>query len=188
MTFDITAIRADFPLLATTSNGRPLVYLSLGTVSNEQSSLFQMCIEAFGNTEYDLLISTGGRIAPDGFGSLPDNITIESWVQQKQVVAQARLFITHGGLNSVHDALYHGVPLLIVPQSPEQMMNGLRVVDLGAGLMLKNASITKEALYSNTSRLLNDASYRQAAQKIGKSFRTAGGFDPVIAEIEAALT
>ena len=110
-----------------------------------------------------------------------------SAVPQKQVVAQAQLFITHGGLNSIHDALHHGVPLLIVPQSPEQMMNGLRVVDLGAGIMVKRNSVKQEALYSNASRLLNDATYRLAAQRIGESFRTAGGFDSVIDEIEARM-
>lgn len=167
---------------------RPLIYLSLGTVNNENRSFFQMCIDAFRNTEYDLLISTGGHIDLDTFGPLPENITIEAWVPQKQVIAQAQLIITHGGLNSIHDALYCGVPLLIVPQSPEQVMNGLRVVDLGAGIMLKNKSVKQEAIFSIASRLLNDPTYCLAAQRIGESFRTAGGFDSVIDEIEAALT
>ena len=101
---------------------RTLIYISLGTVSNANLGFFKTCIKGLADTSYDVVISTGNSFDPAHFGTLPDNITVKSWVPQSQVIEQADLFITHGGLNSVHDGLYCGVPLLAVPQQTEQTL------------------------------------------------------------------
>jgi len=78
-------------------------------------------------------------------------------------------------LNSIHDSLYLGVPLLLVPQQVEQTINALRVVELGAGIMLKKRAIQAQTIRVQASRLLADARYQEAAKRIGDSFRQAGG-------------
>lgn len=166
---------------------RPLIYVSLGTVANENKTFFQTCIQALGNSPYDVLITTGRRFSSDAFGVLPDNISIRSWVPQSQVLKQASLFITHGGMNSLHDGLYCGLPLLIVPQQSEQGFNGRRVVELGAGLMLTKDQLTVAKLKSSVEQLLSDPSYTQAARRIGDSFRSAGGIPKAADEIEQLL-
>ncbi|GAB1422289.1 glycosyltransferase [Anaerolineales bacterium] len=166
---------------------RPLIYVSLGTVANENKTFFQTCIQALGNSPYDVLITTGRRFSSDAFGVLPDNISIRSWVPQSQVLKQASLFITHGGMNSLHDGLYCSLPLLIVPQQSEQGFNGRRVVELGAGLMLTKDQLTVAKLKSSVEQLLSDPSYTQAARRIGDSFRSAGGIPKAADEIEQLL-
>lgn len=169
------------------NSGRPLIYISLGTVSNENITFFQKCVTAFAEMPYDVLISTGGRFNNDQFGTLPDNITIRSWVPQVQVLEQSALFITHGGLNSVHEGLYLGVPMLIVPQQAEQTFNGMRVVELGAGLMLKPDQVTGSALQQSVTNLLSSQSYATEARRIGESLRSAGGMQRAVDEIESLL-
>ncbi len=167
---------------------RPLIYVSLGTLANENYAFFQMCTEALTDTPYDVLITTGGRFDSAQFGQLPDNITIESWVPQSQVIQQASLFITHGGLNSLHDGLYCGLPLLIVPQQTEQTINGLRVVELEAGLMLKPDKVSPITIKNSVMTLLNDARYTDNARQLGETFRTAGGVSQAVNEIEKLLS
>lgn len=152
---------------------RPLIYVSLGTVINENKSFYELCIAALGGMPYDALITTGGRFSPEQFGVLPENITIKSWVPQSQVIQQTDLFITHGGLNSVHDGLYCGVPLLVVPQQAEQTFNAMRVVELGAGLMLQQNALTASALRDSVNQLLSDGRYKAQAQHIGETLRSA---------------
>lgn len=176
---------ADEPFIHTSEH--PLIYVSLGTVANENLVFFQKCVTALADAPYDVIISTGGRFAPDHFGTLPTNITIRSWVPQSQVIQQAALFITHGGLNSLHDGLYCGVPLLIVPQQAEQTFNGVRVVALGAGLMLKPGQVTDSALQECVNRLLTDERFTKEAQRIGESLRSAGGMARAVDEIEQLL-
>ena len=82
---------------------RPLIYVSLGTVANGNLAFFETCITALADLPYDVLITTGGRFEAAQFDPLPANITLRPWVPQTQVIQQAALFITHGGLNSLHE-------------------------------------------------------------------------------------
>lgn len=166
---------------------RSLIYISLGTIANDNADFFRACIQAFTGTSYDVLMTTGGKLDPSQFGALPDNITIKSWVPQNQVLRAASLFVTHGGLNSLHDGLYCGLPLLVVPQQTEQTFNGQRVVDLGAGLMLRQSEVSPASLRDGAARLLNEPSFKREAQRIGDSFKAAGGAARAAYEVEALL-
>ena len=166
---------------------RRLIYISLGTVNNENMDFFRACIEAFAGDEA-VLISTGGKISPDAFGALPANIAIQSWVPQVAVLKQSALFITHGGLNSVHDGLYFGVPLLLVPQQGEQTVIAMRVAELGAGIVLDKDRVTPELMRIHAARLLAEPNYKAAANRIGDSFRAAGGVAKAADEVENILT
>lgn len=152
-----------------------LIYMSLGTVNNAERAVFQACIDAFAGSDDFVIISTGKGVSPAAFGNLPSNVAIYDWVPQIAVLQRAALFISHGGLNSIHDSLYLGVPLLLVPQQVEQTINALRVVELGAGIMLKKRAIQAQTIRVQASRLLADARYQEAAKRIGDSFRQAGG-------------
>jgi MGT family glycosyltransferase len=145
-----------------------------------------MCIQAYTDMPYDVLITTGGGIDPGHFGTPPPNITIKSWVPQIEVLKQAQVFISHAGLNSIHDGLYLGVPLLLVPQQTEQTFNGLRVVALGAGLMLKQDELSSSALRTRATMLLTEGRYKAAAERIGGTLRT-GGASRAADEVESLL-
>jgi MGT family glycosyltransferase len=167
--------------------GKRLIYISLGTLNNKAVAFFQCCIDAFRGQDDHVLMSTGNAIDPAIFGALPANITIQRWVPQSEVLRRAALFISHGGLNSVHDALYCGVPLLLVPQQEEQAFNARRVVELGAGLMLENRQVSAPALRSLSARLLAEASFKAQAQRIGATLREAGGAARAADEVEGLL-
>ena len=167
---------------------RRLIYASLGTVNNDDIAFFRACIEAFArNNDIVVLISTGGKIKSNSFGALPTNISIQSWVPQVAVLKRAALFITHGGVNSVHDGLYFGVPLLLVPQQGEQTIIAMRVAELGAGLVLDKAHLSADLLRANAMCLLSEPRFKAEAHRIGDSFRAAGGVAKGADEIEGIL-
>jgi MGT family glycosyltransferase len=168
-------------------NGRRLIYVSLGTIINENADFFRTCIEAFAGSDAFVVISTGRGLKPDSFGTLPDNILILDWVPQIEVLKRASLFVTHAGLNSVHDGLYFGVPLLLVPQQGEQTFTAIRVVELGAGLMLQKEQVNVESIRSSANQLLTDPHFKTEANRIGDTFRAAGGVSRAVDEIEALL-
>lgn len=177
----------DSGFLADQIQGRKVIYASLGSLINENKAFFDACIEAFGGSKYFVIMSTGNGIAPEAFGKVPSNISIHSWVPQLELLKHVSLFITHAGLGSVLDGLYFGVPLLLVPQQEEQSLTAMRVVDLKAGLMLKKADVNATTIRSRADQLLNDGRYKAEAQRIGDSFRAAGGVKKAVDEIEALL-
>ena len=55
-----------------------LVYISMGTVNNDLMPLYKRCIEALGDTEYQVIMSVGNMVEIQAFGQVPGNISIHS--------------------------------------------------------------------------------------------------------------
>ncbi|KAJ8928781.1 hypothetical protein NQ314_018639 [Rhamnusium bicolor] len=67
-----------------------------------------------------------------------------------------KLFITHGGLLSTIETVYHGVPVLAIPIFGDQKMNAARAEMNGFGISLSFSAITEEKLSEALNKLLND--------------------------------
>lgn len=158
---------------------------SLTTVSNDNPAFFRQCIEAFNGSPYQVIISLGKRLSIEALGKIPANFIIRPYVLQLAILERSDLFITHDGVNSVHQALYHGVPLLLVPQQLEQALVAARLAELGAGLVQRKPSATR--LRATADRLLKDGSYRQRANALGEDLRAAGGVGRAAVAIEALV-
>lgn len=99
---------------------RPLFYVSLGTAFSNQPDFFRLCLEALCPLDGDVLLSIGHHFDPAVLGPLPANATVARFVSQLDVLPDCTVFVNHGGMNSVLEALFHGVPQVLVPQIPEQ--------------------------------------------------------------------
>jgi len=76
-------------------------------------------------------------------------------------------------MNSVSEALYCGVPLVLFPQTAEQKGVANRTAELGAGLLLPEP--TADAIRASIDAVIANDKYRGAAAKIRESFRSCGG-------------
>lgn len=162
-----------------------LIYISLGTVFNEAGNFYKLCFEAFANTPYTVILSVGGRTQLDSLGEIPANFIVRNYVPQLEVLQHAKLFITHGGMNSTSEGLYYGVPLIVIPQSADQPMIARRIAELGAGMQLELEGLSAMELREAAQRTTSDASLKQACIDLGNSFRAAGGFQRAVDEIFA---
>lgn len=168
----------DFPYEQLT--GLPLVYISLGTINNQNAGFYQQCFEAFGDSNVQVVMSVGKAMDIAALGVIPANFIVRNQVPQLEILQRAHLFITHGGLNSVHEGLYYGVPLVVIPQQFEQASVAQQVVSCGAGVALGASPpfgvVTVAALRESVDTLLTARHYREAAQALGDTLREAGGY------------
>ncbi|KOP68293.1 glycosyl transferase family 1 [Bacillus sp. FJAT-18019] len=162
-----------------------LIYISFGTVINRAVDFYKLCFAAFGETKYSVLLSLGGQTLIAELGEIPKNFSVHSYVPQLEVLQKAKLFITHGGMNSTSEALYYGVPLIVIPQSADQPMVAKRVAETGAGVHINQEGLTAEELREMADRVTKDTSIRKAALEMGDSFRAAGGYHRAAEEIFA---
>jgi MGT family glycosyltransferase len=166
------------------SDPRLLLYISMGTIFNRQPHFYRTCFEAFGGAEYRVLMATG-KVDPDALGAVPENFELREFVPQLQVLSQASLFLTHGGMNSVSEALWQEVPLLVFPQHGDQHLVVARVAELGAGLVLSPPDIVPGRLRDTADRVLREPAFRAGVRRIADSFRAAGGPARAASEILA---
>ena len=175
------SLRDAVPMPRTTSRKR--VYVSLGTVNNNMPDFFRACIDALAES-YELVLSVGSQIEPSVFGTLPAHVMAAQHVDQMAVLADCDCFLTHCGMNSVSEALYCGVPLVLWPQTAEQQGVANRTAELGAGRMLeeKNAQGIRQAVDD----VLNTNTYKHSAMQLRQSLRSAGGPEEAARAILAA--
>ena len=152
---------------------KTLIYISLGTIINEQIDFYLKCIEAFKNKEeYQIVMSVGKFIDIKKFGEIPKNFSIFSYVPQTQLLSDVDIFITHGGLNSAQEGLFAGIPLIVIPQVNDEFDNGKKVEELGAGISLDKNKINIEALQNAVKNIeVNREKYKLGVNKIIESFK-----------------
>lgn len=159
------------------------IYISLGTVFNRSIDFYKLCIAALGNTEHTIVMSIGKNVQISDIGEIPPNFTVKPYVPQTELLPNTKLFITHGGMNSTHEGLYYGVPLLVIPQSADQPMIAKQVESIGAGVTLQMQTLSAERLREAVDQVLSDSSFLTAVAKISESFRESGGYRQAVDEI-----
>jgi len=164
----------------------PLVYISLGTILNVNVAFYRHCFEAFGGTEKRLILSAGTDTDLDSLGTVPENFVVRNHVPQLEILKRADLFVTHGGMNSVSEGLWYGVPLVVIPQGSDQYLVASRVEALKAGVALDKRRITPQALRQAVDSVVFDEGIRANIETIQDSFHKAGGFVRAADEIMLA--
>ncbi|KAF5283541.1 hypothetical protein FQA39_LY17321 [Lamprigera yunnana] len=96
-----------------------------------------------------------------------DNVIINKWWPQQDVLAHpnVKLFISHGGLLSVIETVYHGVPLLGIPVFGDQNKNLALVEEGEYGLSVPYSKVSEETFSFALNELLYNPKYLQNAKK-----------------------
>jgi hypothetical protein len=166
--------------------GDPLVLVSFSTTYMDQERALGRVMEALRHLPLQALVTTGPAV---GLASLPSvaNVTVRRWLPHATVLPHAALVITHAGHGTVAHALSYGVPLLCLPLGRDQGFIAQRVQALGAGLAAP-PDASASALTTAITALLNDRSYRRAAQHVATAIREAGpGAANAATELEAIV-
>lgn len=161
----------------------PTVYISLGTVNNNNKDFYINCFNALKNENLNVIMSVGNDIDFDSLGKIPDNFIVKKYVDQISVLQIANVFITHSGMNSVSEALYNGIPLILFPQTAEQRGVANRVVELNAGMCLENID-NYEEIKSAVIKVLKDKKLKDGANMVKDSFIECGGAEETVKFIE----
>ncbi len=172
---------------APAESGHRTMLVSLGTAATGWPEFFSMAVEAFADNGWDVVLATGDHVTPEELGEPPSNITAQRHVPQLDVLAAAGLFVTHGGMNSVMESLYHGVPMVVVPQMNEQTANGMRVAELGLGEHLAKDDVTVETLRDAVVRVAGDTSITERVRAMSKRMRAVDGPHVAADAIEAYM-
>ena len=176
--------RREEPLTIVKKADQTLIYIAVGTVYKANVQFFRDCLEAFAGPDYSVIMSIGKAIDPDSLGEIPENFMVAQYVPQLQILQAADVFITHGGMNSINEAVTFGVPMIVVPNTIEQSVNAARIEQLQCGLYLDQAGLTVERLRTAVARILSDPGLTSGLGLLLDSFKEAGGTQLATAVIE----
>jgi UDP:flavonoid glycosyltransferase YjiC (YdhE family) len=144
--------------------GRPTVYFTLGTVFDmESGDLIERALAGLRELPVNVVATFGERIDP---GPQPPNVRIERHVPHAALFPRCDAVVSHGGSGTVIDALAAGLPQVVLPMGADQPPNAARVEALGAGVVLDPLRATPAAIGAAVRTVLEQASYRAAAERI----------------------
>jgi zeaxanthin glucosyltransferase len=168
-------------------DGRPLVYASLGTLQNGSEALFRTIAESCAGLNAQLVLSLGGGLDPSRLGTLPGNPVVVRYAPQLELLKKAAAVITHAGLNTVLESLAEGVPLVAVPLGNDQPGVAARVAAKGAGIVIPRSKLNARRLRNGVRSVLEEASYREAAQTLQTAMQKIDGLEKAADIIEDTL-
>src|SRR5215469_3529847 len=133
-----------------------------GTVFHRTPGLHEMILAALRDEPVNLLIALGFDQDPARLGPLPPHVRVQPTLPQVALLPRSAVLVTHGGFNSVKEALAEGVPLVIVPIAGDQPYCASRSQALGVGRVIGPAERTAAAVRT----VLGDPSYRDRARHV----------------------
>ena len=170
------------------TDGRPLLFVSLGTVVNDRADFFALCAKAFGGTEWHVAMAVGHQVDPVTLGDIPANFEVRPYFPQPTVLRYATVFLSHAGMGSTMESLMRQVPLVTYPQTPEQAANARRIAELGLGRPLDTSrDLDPDELRRTVEEVAADQGIRANLATMAEHLRAAGGPAAGADAIEALL-
>ncbi len=145
---------------------RHTVLVSMGTVFHRTPGLHETILAALRDEPVSLLIALGFDQDPARLGPLPPHVWVQPTLPQVALLPRCAVLVTHGGFNSVKEALAAGVPLVIVPIAGDQPYCASRCQALGAGRVIGPAERDAAAIRAAVRAVLGEPSYRDQARHI----------------------
>jgi UDP:flavonoid glycosyltransferase YjiC (YdhE family) len=165
-------------------NGRPVVYVTLGTVFNKAVGVLRTLVEGVREEPVDLVMTVGRDMDPAVLGPQPAHVHVERYIPQSLLFPQVDLAILHGGYNSTTAALDFGLPLVLVPIAADQPMNAARCKELGVARVVEPLSMTPESIREAVRDVLKTPSYRENARRFQREARTLPGMSRAVELLE----
>ncbi|MGW6920242.1 glycosyltransferase [Streptomyces sp. NPDC054950] len=169
--------------------GRATVLVTLGTANTDVGGRFlEVCREVLrerADRVQGVIVDPGGTLQPRG-----DDKDVLILPSVPQLALLGRLergsgaVVCHAGHNSVCEALWHGVPLVVAPIRDDQPVVAGQVTDAGAGVRVRFGRVGARQLGAAVDSVLDEPGHRAAAARIRTAFRAAGGSSAAAAHLE----
>lgn len=153
---------------------RQHVLISLGTLLSEVGERFfatvMLAVAPLADRLQVILVAPRDLVDPP-----PDHVLVRGFIPQLDVLPHLHAVVSHAGHNTVCETLAHGLPLVVAPVLNDGPVIARQVVDAGAGIRVHFGRVGAGELRDAITTVLDDPSYRAAAQRVQNSFGAAGG-------------
>ena len=155
------------------ADDRPVVYVSFGSFLSARGDVLATVMDALRPLGLRVAVATGSAT---GLPQAPPDWLVRPFLPQVAVLERAAVLVTHGGNNSVTEALAAGVPMVVLPFSTDQFAGAAAIEAAGVGTALDPNAVTSAELGAAVRALL-DGPAPQQALTVGEGLRRAPGRD-----------
>lgn len=141
---------------------KKVLYVAFGSEVRVGKAHATLLVEAFKLGAFTVLWAT--KVAPPV--PVPEHVLVTKFAPQRAVLNHPAVFgfVSHGGMNSVNEALAFGKPMAIMPFMADQMMVAVVHRDLGVAVLVNKNEATPQSLTESIRQIASEAYQRRSAQ------------------------
>lgn len=179
---------ASIPQWALEKPQRPRVCVSFGLTDRNRGEKpdepLPAIIEAVSDLDIEV-IATLDEYQLKTIGTIPDNVRVVEFTPLRTLMPTCSAVVHHGGGGTFGNALLHGVPQLVVPDHVwDTTLTGQHLAERGMGLCVLPGEYTPAILRENLVRLLEEPSFRAAAEEARKEAEATPSPNDVVRQLE----
>ncbi|XP_050538816.1 UDP-glucosyltransferase 2-like isoform X2 [Daktulosphaira vitifoliae] len=148
-----------------------VIFFTLGSimsVSTLPDHILNTLKKAFSKFPQRILLKFEGEMKEK-----PVNVMTKKWFPQRDILMHPNviLFISHGGISGMYEAVDAGVPVLGFPLCFDQPRNIDSLVEAGMALSMDLMSLSEEPFYEAVTELINNKKYTENAKITSERFK-----------------
>lgn len=148
-----------------------VILVTQGTVEKDVSKIIIPTLEAFKNTEYLVVATTGGSKTGELQKTYAhDNIIIEDFIPFSDIMPHAHVYVTNGGYGGVMLSIQHQLPMVAAGVHEGKNEICARVGYFSLGINLRTEQPTPAQLKRSVMKVLHDETYKANVKKLSREF------------------
>lgn len=163
---------------------KPLVFISFGTLFNNNPDFYRTCFDAFAGDDWQVAMAAH-NLDVDELGPVPENFEVRPYFPQSKVMSRADVVVSHTGIKTLMDAVTHGVKMMIVPPVPMCRMIAERAEAVSLARTLDIETLDADLLRQATEALSVDAEVDRAIAHYQRAISESGGAPRGVEVLEA---
>jgi MGT family glycosyltransferase len=180
---DVQPVRPADPITPDDA-AEPIVYITLGTVFNDDLALFILAVEGARELGIRVVVTLGPGNDPAALGPQPSHVTVEQFIPQAELLPACAAVVSHAGSGTFLAALAAGVPQVLLPQAADQFLNAQAGAEGGVAVVVPRAEASAARVREALERVLGEGGFRQAAESVRSEISAMPAPEAVAAELE----
>jgi hypothetical protein len=153
-------------ILPHADSSEALLWVTFGTVWNEDLALFSTAVEAVSALPVHVVVTLGPGHDPGALGEQPSNVEVAAFIPQAELLPRCAAVVSHAGSGTFLAALAAGAPQVLLPVAADQFLNAEAARAAGVAVALWPDEVSVASVRSATERVLGDPGMREAAGRV----------------------
>lgn len=167
---------------------RDTVLISCSTFYVQGSDYYSMCMEALNQLGRRGMLAMAAQMDVTSFNPLLPNFSIAQGIPLPVLMPHANLLIFQGGMATTMEAIYHGLPMILLTRGHSQLeMYADNVEKRGLGIHLKQADTSTDNIIRSIVQLSSDHAVRDSVRGMQKLVKESPGAEEVVNKIEDVI-
>jgi UDP:flavonoid glycosyltransferase YjiC (YdhE family) len=148
-----------------------VILVTQGTVEKDVTKIIEPTLEAFKDSQYLVIVTTGGSKTNELRAKFPQsNIIIEDFIPFEDVMPYCDVYITNGGYGGVMLGIEHGIPLVVAGIHEGKNEINARVGYFHLGINLETERPSPDKIKKAIEAVFRNSVYRQNVQELAEEF------------------